>query len=174
MNYFKLFLFFITGIFFISSCAKKTLSPKEAMKLEAQEAISKAESKIQELKNIGGETAEAEELLSSAKEHFSKEEYILAKEKAKEAYSLSDKLYQEILKARKEAEELAKREKERKPLDKYTVGTWQKSRDCLWNIAKRPDIYNDPWKWKKIYIANKKKIKNPDLIFPGQVFKIPR
>lgn len=43
--------------------------------------------------------------------------------------------------------------------------------DCLWNIAKR--YYNNPFLWQKIYLANKDKIKNPDLIYPGQVFVLP-
>mgnify|MGYP001408433884 CR=1 FL=1 len=46
--------------------------------------------------------------------------------------------------------------------------------DCLWNIAKKPVIYGDPFKWPKIYRANKDKIRDPDLIYPRQVFKIPR
>jgi nucleoid-associated protein YgaU len=55
----------------------------------------------------------------------------------------------------------------------YTVGTWAKDRDCLWNIAKKPDIYNDAFRWPKIWQKNRDQIKNPDLIFPGQVLKIP-
>lgn len=49
----------------------------------------------------------------------------------------------------------------------YTVGTWRKDRDCLWNIAKKPDIYNDPFAWPKIWRANQDKIHNPDVIQPG-------
>ena len=43
--------------------------------------------------------------------------------------------------------------------------------DTLSKIAKRE--YGDAAKWKKIYEANKDTIKNPDLIYPGQTFKIP-
>jgi len=46
--------------------------------------------------------------------------------------------------------------------------------DCLWNIAKKDYIYNDPFQWPRIYEANKDKIKDPDLIYPKQVFKIIR
>ena len=49
----------------------------------------------------------------------------------------------------------------------YTVGTWRKDRDCLWNIAKKPEIYNDPFAWPKIWRANMDKIHNPDIIQPG-------
>lgn len=55
----------------------------------------------------------------------------------------------------------------------YTVGTWAKDRDCLWNIAKKKDIYNNAWLWPKIWQGNKDKIKNPDIIKPKWVLKIP-
>jgi nucleoid-associated protein YgaU len=55
----------------------------------------------------------------------------------------------------------------------YVVGTWAKDRDCLWNIAKKPDIYGDAFKWPKIWQKNREQIKNPDLIYPGQILKIP-
>ncbi|MEO0290821.1 MAG: LysM peptidoglycan-binding domain-containing protein [candidate division WOR-3 bacterium] len=46
--------------------------------------------------------------------------------------------------------------------------------DYLWKIAKFWWIYRDGKKWKVIYEANKEKIKNPDLIYPGQELIIPR
>ena len=49
----------------------------------------------------------------------------------------------------------------------YTV----KRGDCLWNIAKR--FYGNGSKYKTIYNANRGKIKNPNLIYPGQVLWIP-
>lgn len=55
----------------------------------------------------------------------------------------------------------------------YTVGTWAKDRDCLWNIAKKKDIYNNAWLWPKIWQGNRDKIKNPDIIKPKWVLKIP-
>lgn len=55
----------------------------------------------------------------------------------------------------------------------YTVGTWARNRDCLWNISKKETIYDDPWKWPKMYVANRDQIKNPDLIYPKEVLKVP-
>ena len=49
-----------------------------------------------------------------------------------------------------------------------------KKGECLWWIAEFEDIYNDPFLWPMIYDANKDKIKNPHLIYPGQVLTIPR
>lgn len=49
----------------------------------------------------------------------------------------------------------------------YTV----KKGDTLWGIAKK--YYGDGAKYTRIYDANKDKIKNPNLIYVGQVFTIP-
>lgn len=43
--------------------------------------------------------------------------------------------------------------------------------DSLSKIAKH--FYGNAGQWKKIYEANKDQIKNPDLIYPGQTFRIP-
>jgi hypothetical protein len=55
----------------------------------------------------------------------------------------------------------------------YTVGTWSRDRDCLWNISKKKDIYNNAWMWPKIWQGNRDQIKDPDVIHPGQKLKIP-
>lgn len=49
----------------------------------------------------------------------------------------------------------------------YTV----KSGDCLWKIAKQ--FYGNGSQYTKIYEANKDTIKNPNLIYAGQVLTIP-
>ncbi len=46
--------------------------------------------------------------------------------------------------------------------------------ECLWWIAEYQQIYNDPFMWPLIFKANRDQINNPDLIFPNQVFQIPR
>jgi nucleoid-associated protein YgaU len=45
--------------------------------------------------------------------------------------------------------------------------------DCLWRIAQKPEHYGNGFAWPVIYKANRDQIKNPDLIFPKQTFKIP-
>lgn len=49
----------------------------------------------------------------------------------------------------------------------YTV----KKGDSLSKIAKRE--YGDAQQWRRIFEANRDSIKDPDLIYPGQVFRIP-
>ena len=46
--------------------------------------------------------------------------------------------------------------------------------ECLWKIASYPEVYGDAVKWPLIYRANKDQIKDPDLIYPNQIFEIPR
>lgn len=45
--------------------------------------------------------------------------------------------------------------------------------DHLWGIAKKKDHYDNPFAWPMIYQANRDQIKDPDLIYPKQTFKIP-
>ena len=92
-----------------------------------------------------------------------------------------------------ELEDLLARVKANLPdkLSQYTVRLVPERRDCLWRIAEYPEIYEDPSQWPKIYRANKNTIdrgynsylnnteeskysRAEDLIFPGQVFDIPR
>jgi nucleoid-associated protein YgaU len=54
--------------------------------------------------------------------------------------------------------------------DTYTVNRG----DYLWRIAGMNDIYGDPYAWSRIYTSNRDQIKDPDLIFPAQIFQIPR
>jgi nucleoid-associated protein YgaU len=49
----------------------------------------------------------------------------------------------------------------------YTI----KKGDSLSKIAKRE--YGDAQQWRRIYEANRDIIKDPDLIHPGQVVRIP-
>ncbi len=55
----------------------------------------------------------------------------------------------------------------------YEVRYLPGKRDCLWRISSYDFVYNDALKWKLIYKANKTNIKDPDLIFPGQILIIP-
>jgi peptidoglycan hydrolase CwlO-like protein len=45
--------------------------------------------------------------------------------------------------------------------------------DHLWGIAKKKEHYGNGFAWPIIYKANRDQIKNPDLIYPNQVFKVP-
>ncbi len=57
----------------------------------------------------------------------------------------------------------------RKP-NQYTVVRG----DTLWGISASAPIYDNPFMWPLIYKANRDQIRDPDLIYPNQVFSIPR
>ncbi|MBE9559376.1 MAG: LysM peptidoglycan-binding domain-containing protein [Proteobacteria bacterium] len=44
--------------------------------------------------------------------------------------------------------------------------------DNLWNISGKDEVYADPYQWPLIYKTNRDKIKDADLIMPGQVLDI--
>jgi nucleoid-associated protein YgaU len=49
-----------------------------------------------------------------------------------------------------------------------------KKGESLYKISGYKEIYSDPVKWPRIYRANRDKIQEPSLIYPGWVLKIPR
>lgn len=44
--------------------------------------------------------------------------------------------------------------------------------DNLWNISGKEQVYGNSYQWPLIYKNNRNKIKDADLIYPGQVFDI--
>ena len=54
----------------------------------------------------------------------------------------------------------------------YKVKTWEKYEDCLSRIAN--EYYKNAKAWKRIHNANKDLIKNPHLIRPGWIIKVPK
>src|SRR3989338_9142645 len=70
--------------------------------------------------------------------------------------------------AKLKAEEEARKKAEAKAAEEVVKG------ESLWKIAKHKDVYENPFMWPIIYKANHDKINDPDLIYPKQVFSIPR
>ena len=56
------------------------------------------------------------------------------------------------------------------PVQTYVV----QEGDTLESIAGQPQIYGDPSQWKRIYDANRAQIRDPKILYPGQILKIPR
>ena len=43
--------------------------------------------------------------------------------------------------------------------------------NTLWDLAQ--SFYGNPFEWRRIWDANRDRVENPDLIYPGQIFRIP-
>ncbi|MDH5180386.1 MAG: LysM peptidoglycan-binding domain-containing protein [Gammaproteobacteria bacterium] len=62
---------------------------------------------------------------------------------------------------------------EEQPVVENTTKQYQVERgDSLWGISGRSEIYANPYQWPLIYKANSDRIKDADLIYPGQTFDI--
>jgi len=46
--------------------------------------------------------------------------------------------------------------------------------ESLWRISSYPEVYGTGTQWPRIYRANRDQIRDPNLIFPNQIFVIPR
>lgn len=171
---------------------KKGFSAVEVAKLNADEALLAA------LKNTAAERlAAAEKMVGQAEKSKyasqKKAEMNAARESLENARSkLGDAKYKDSIAASDEAMRLAmlvmsrktegaeiaeggdvnQQQYEEKDYWEYTVVWRQHYKDCLWYVAKK--FYRNPFKWKVIYEYNRDKIQNPNLIFPGQILKVPK
>ena len=115
----------------------------------------------------GMSSLSSEELFQRRKEIKAMEEK-LAEMKASKIYALSE-MQDKVA----TIEGKLMRLKGRLPKSVYDDYTVERG-DYLWRISKKPDIYSDPMQWMKIYTYNRELIKNPDLIYPDWILKIPR
>lgn len=119
---------------------------------------------------------ESMSLVEQAQVAFSGEKYEEAKRLALQSMDALAGL-QEMDDERKRLEEeaLAAAKKGVYP-EYYIIHDWNKTKDCFWNIAAKPFVYNDPYKWEVLYEANKgvlDNVSNPDIIQPEIKIRIP-
>ncbi|MCK4244430.1 MAG: LysM peptidoglycan-binding domain-containing protein [Candidatus Omnitrophica bacterium] len=89
-------------------------------------------------------------------------------ETANKAVATTNKAIAEINRLAEKLKREREEEKRKKKVETYRV----KRGDSLTRIALK--IYKDASLWKKLFNANRDKIKRPSLIRPGQVLKVPR
>lgn len=89
-----------------------------------------------------------------------------------------EKVQQQAVVEKKGEEKSIEKEALQKKVEEQTEYTFYKvkynpaKRDCLWRIAEK--FYSDGFKWNIIYDANRDIVKNPHLIKPGWMLKIPK
>ena len=147
------------------------------LKAEADLAVGSADKQFAGFKRRGSqaEVQSVAEFLRAAKEalteagtNLNDENYEESIAESKEALRLAQVV------AEKTGTAIAERNTEAtsEGWKKYTVKK-RRPADTLWRISGLRENYGNPFLWKRIYDANKDKIKNPNLIYPGQVFDIP-
>jgi len=169
--------------------AKLNALKENANNPKGQAALASSEEAQQALQGADDNLTAAKEALAAAHEADRNQAYAEAGTQAEEASRLSKIMADslsgtEVLLSQGKDSDATKDEdtratkgttdaKDRKGWKTYKVRYIPENRDCLWKIAGYKKIYNNARLWPKIYRANKSQIKNPDLIYPGQVFKIP-
>lgn len=140
--------------------------PAEDQMVVAQRAIDDAKAANAEAKAAGAEWRDTEELIKQA------EEALKAGDTGKAIQLANQARLQAENALRQHQEEMARLAEAKKPveMDSYTV----QRGDSLWRISGKSEIYGNPYQWPLIYKANRDKIRDADLIFPGQNLSIDR
>jgi nucleoid-associated protein YgaU len=124
----------------------------------AQAAIADAKAANEEAKAAGAEWRDTDALIQEA-------------EAALEAGD-TGKAIQLAEQARRQAEnalaQMQDTQQDMKMSSQYTV----MAGDSLWAISGKSEVYGNPYQWPLIYKANRDKINDADLIYPGQEFDI--
>lgn len=175
-------LAFISGgilaiLLLLVGCAKK---PTEEIQ-EAENAIAQAKQAGAE-KYASASFRAAEDKYREGMDLVDTKKYKNAVPLLEETVRLADAARQEAIDAKRIEEEKRKAEEAKAAAEAQAAQETSsattihkvKRGECLWNIAGYRKIYSDPWKWQKIFNENRDKIRDPDLIFPGQELVIPQ
>ncbi|MFH2069076.1 MAG: LysM peptidoglycan-binding domain-containing protein [Candidatus Omnitrophota bacterium] len=141
-------------------------------KTASEQAIASANQSIQTANQAIDKTNQTIDQVNAINEKVMQENAKLRFEMEQKAQALEQTdqgLSDEMENLKKEIEKLTIKDAG-KAFSLYTV----KKGDFLIKIAGKEGVYGEGGAWKKIYQANRDKIKNPNLIYPGQKLQIPR
>lgn len=142
-------------------CASTPKPETNESERQAAEAIASAQAAIEEAAALGAEWRDAQSVLDEAKAAYESGDYETAISLANQAENMARQAIDELNASKAQAEP--------------EMGTYEVvAGDNLWNIAGKGSVYGNPYEWPLIYKANKGKINDADLIYPGQVFDIDK
>lgn len=141
--------------------------PAEDPVAMAQAAIADAKAAQDEAKAAGAAWRDTDKLIAAAEEALKAGDTGKAIQLANQA---RDQAVNALKQKREEEARLSAMQTEMAAMDSYTVVRG----DSLWGISGMSEIYGNPYQWPLIYKANRDKIKDADLIYPGQQFDIER
>lgn len=160
------------AISMLASLTQVMTGRETELRAEAETKLTNAKQTLEERKKIG--SAQFAEQISKATIHVNNGSKLFEEKDYPGTIRESDSalaLLSGILADQKGADAAAKQVKYGEEPATYVVKYNPRDRDCLWKISQR--TYGNPRLWPLIYVANKDKIRDPDLIFPGQVLVIP-
>ena len=171
-NTFKSLVIFCSAVllsallFSMVSCTKKK-PPEPVVQKPSVSAEDEARKRTEEEARLKAE----DEARAKAKRRADEEARLKAEEEVR--LKAEAKAAEEAAKA--EEETRAKAKEEAKAAEALERASHEVVKgESLWKIAKHKDVYENPFMWPIIYKANHDKINDPDLIYPKQVFSIPR
>jgi len=178
---FKPFFIMMLVLGLVAGCASTPDDAADGM--TAEQAIADAKSANAQAKKMGAEWRDTGKMIKKA-------EKALADGDDQKAIKIANKAQRQAENAMKQAKEQEARLKADGAIGSAASEDDASSRqgaalggddsyevvggDNLWNISAKDSIYSNPYQWPLIYKANRDKIKDADLIFPGQVFDIDR
>ena len=146
----------------------------EGISPDVQAAIDEARSTNQDARAMGADWRGARKLINQAEAAGEECDDERAMQLANEAQLMAEELIEAYrrLQEEQEQEQMAQQEEEEEETMMQTRSYTVKRGDTLWGISGSSVGYNDPYQWPLIYRANQSKIKDADLIYPGQNFEI--
>ncbi|VAW91356.1 hypothetical protein MNBD_GAMMA21-359 [hydrothermal vent metagenome] len=156
-------------IFAVAIGCSSTSTDGSSLEQQAKDAIAAAKKANKEAKSVGYEWRDTGKMIKKAEKALGAEEYEKAIKLANKARRQAENaIAQQRSENNRLAAELGSAALPVAGSGQYSV----MSGDNLWNISAKPDVYNNPYQWPLIYKANSDKIKDADLIFPGQQFAL--
>jgi len=151
-----------------ASSPEQTTETCEGISPDVQAAIDEAKSVNADARAMGADWRGARKIINQAEAAGAECNDDMAMQRANEAKLMANESI-EAYRRMQEEQMAAEEEEQMEPEHRnYTV----KRGDTLWGISGRSVGYNDPYQWPLIYKANESKIKDADLIYPKQRFKI--
>ena len=148
----------------------------QARRLQVSPCLERTRQTLQTAESSGvkeATLADARGALASAELAMEQANTLLAAGEAERATSRLDTALADCLRAEELLQRTGVATASRTPAvlpERYAV----QRGDTLWGISGREQIYHNPFMWPLIYKANSQQIHDPDLIFPRQIFVIPR
>lgn len=162
----------ITGCASTDESSDLGMSAEEAIS-EAKAANAEAKASNYEWRDTGKIIASAEKALAAGDEEGAIKLANKATAQAKTAVAQADAETTKFLNSNTDSSASASSSSSARGAVAGRVSSYSVVRgDNLWNISGKDEVYADPYQWPLIYKTNRDKIKDADLIHPGQVLDV--